>query len=412
MNANLKATYAKYVSLNILGMVGLSCYILADTFFIAKALGTTGLAALNFSISIYSAMHGLGLMLGIGGATHFSISKKDGTSFSHTVFLGAVFAFLLVLTGLFFTTPLSRMLGADDVTLPLTRIYLSTILVFSPCFIFNNILLAFVRNDENPRLSTIAMLCSSISNILLDYIFLFPLSLGMFGAAFATGISALLSLFVLSLHFFKKKQHFHLVRCRLHFKTFLRLCSYGFSSFIGELASSVSLIVFNLIIFHLEGNIGVAAYGIIANVALIVSSIFNGISQGQQPLASTNYSRGDTGSLQKVLTFSLSTAALFSIVTYAFLSCFAAPVIQVFNSESDLHLFQLAKRGISLYFTGYFFASINIVSIAFFSAISRPKYALLLSLLRSCILLIPAAFLCSALFQMDGVWISDRKSVV
>lgn len=76
MDKNIINKFAKYVSLNILGMIGLSCYILADTFFVSKALGATGVAALNFSISIYSVIHGTGLMIGIGGATRFSILKS------------------------------------------------------------------------------------------------------------------------------------------------------------------------------------------------------------------------------------------------------------------------------------------------------------------------------------------------
>ena len=97
------------------------------------------------------------------------------------------------------------MLGADSSTLPMTTTYLRTILCFAPFFISNNILIAFARNDSAPRLSMAAMLAGSLSNIILDYIFIFPLDMGMFGAAFATGLAPIISMGILSFHFFKRK---------------------------------------------------------------------------------------------------------------------------------------------------------------------------------------------------------------
>lgn len=61
--------FSRYVALNVLGMLGISCYILADTFFVANALGSDGLAALNLAIPVYNFIHGAGLLLGIGGVT-------------------------------------------------------------------------------------------------------------------------------------------------------------------------------------------------------------------------------------------------------------------------------------------------------------------------------------------------------
>ncbi|EGT3617484.1 MATE family efflux transporter, partial [Clostridium perfringens] len=309
----LKLKFMKYVSLNVMGMIGLSCYILADTFFVAEALGTVGIAALNFSISIFSILQGIGLMIGIGGATDFSISKEEKSnsnnkSFTHAIVIGALASLIFIIVAIFFTKQLGILLGADETTLPLTQVYLTTILSFSPFFILNNILLAFIRNDKNPKLSMIAMLVSSFSNIILDYIFMFPLSMGIFGAALATGLSPIISLCILSSHFIFKKQSFHLAKCKIHFRRILRIISLGFSSFVGELASAIALITFNLIILKIEGNVGVAAYGIVANVALIATAIFVGISQGVQPLASKYYSKKDMLSVNLILKYTIITS--------------------------------------------------------------------------------------------------------
>ncbi|MDF2804987.1 MAG: Na+-driven multidrug efflux pump [Anaerocolumna sp.] len=126
--------FMKYVSLNVLGMIGLSCYILADTFFVAKGLGSNGLTALNLSISIYSFIHGTGLMIGIGGATSFAIlkalkkSKEGSTVFTNAAIIGLIAGVIYMFIGIFLSQDLSKLLGADEATLPLTNVYLKTLL--------------------------------------------------------------------------------------------------------------------------------------------------------------------------------------------------------------------------------------------------------------------------------------------
>lgn len=407
----LKLKFMKYVSLNVIGMIGLSCYILADTFFVAEALGTVGIAALNFSISIFSILQGIGLMIGIGGATDFSISKQEKSnsnnkSFTHAIVIGAVASFIFIIVAIFFTKQLGILLGADEATLPLIQVYLTTILSFSPFFILNNILLAFIRNDKNPKLSMIAMLVSSFSNIVLDYIFMFPLSMGIFGAALATGLSPIISLCILSSHFISKKQSFHLAKCKIHFSRVLRIISLGFSSFVGELASAIALITFNLIILKIEGNVGVAAYGIVANVALIATAIFVGISQGVQPLASKYYSKKDMISVNLILKYTIITSIIVSAAIYIVIYSNRNIIISMFNSENNKQLATLASVGIKIYFIGYIFAGINIISAAFFSATSKAKEAMIVSTLRSCVILIPIVLIFSMIFKMNGVWLS------
>lgn len=154
-------------------MIGLSCYIIADTFFISKAIGATGIAALNFSISIYSIISGLGFMIGMGGATRYSILKtrekydKANQTYTLSISIGLIIGLILIIIGILWSRPLADVLGADATTIDMTNAYLKTILVFAPFFIVNNTLLAFIRNDYNPRLAMIAMLAGSFSNIAL-----------------------------------------------------------------------------------------------------------------------------------------------------------------------------------------------------------------------------------------------------
>lgn len=410
MKRTLIKDFAKYVSLNVLGMIGLSCYILADTFFVAKALGARGLAALNLSISIYSVIHGTGLMIGIGGATRFSIlrSQKDDRAdliFASCVKLGLIMGVIFAAIGIFGSGALAGLLGADETTLPLTKTYLTTILCFSPFFIMNNIGLAFVRNDNNPRLSMNAMLTGSISNIILDYIFMFPLKLGMFGAAFATGLAPILSLGVLCAHFISKNNRIKYVRHRMKWGIIGEIYSIGLSAFITEVSSAVVLITFNLVILEIEGNIGVAAYGIVANIALVAVSIFTGIAQGIQPLISKSYGLRNYKMLTKVLAYAVATSVMVAAVLYSGLYFNAERVIGIFNSEGLSEVTQIAKTGIEIYFIGFFFAGINIIMTMYLSATEYVREAFFLSIARGYVIIVPLVLVLSRIWRMKGVWL-------
>jgi len=412
MGKNIFKNFIKYASLNVLGMIGLSCYILADTFFISKALGATGLAALNFSISIYSVIHGTGLMIGIGGATRYSIlksrndDKRANVIFTTCMKLGIFLGAILAIIGIFGSKSLALLLGADISTLPLAKTYLTTILCFAPFFIINNILLAFVRNDNNPNLSMIAMLTGSFSNIVLDYIFIFPLGMGMFGAAFATGLAPIIGIGIMSIHFIKGKNNFSFINSRIRWSSICDISSLGLSAFITEFSSAVVLITFNLVILRLKGNLGVASYGIVANVALVGISIFSGIAQGIQPLVSKGYGMDNYEVLKKVMKYALITSL--SIASLIYLTVFynTDNIIGIFNSEQNLEVAQIAKTGLRIYFIGFFFAGINIIIAMYLSATERAKDAFIISITRGCIIIVPLVLLLSSTLKMTGIWLA------
>lgn len=412
MEQSVLKNYTKYVSLNILGMMGLSCYILADTFFVSMALGAAGLAALNFSIGIYSLIHGTGLMIGIGGATRYSILKSQNEGkqinavFTTSLKLGILLGVLFAITGVLGSGPLAVLLGADAATLPLTKAYLSTILYFAPFFILNNVMLAFVRNDNNPKLSMIAMLTGSLSNIILDYIFMFPLGMGMFGAAFATGLAPVISLVVLSAHFIQGKSGLRWLRSRVQWKAVRDILGLGLAAFITEVSSAIVLITFNLVILGLEGNLGVASYGIVANIALVGISVFTGIAQGIQPLISKAYGSGDGITIKKLLRYAVITSLALASAIYTLVFFCSDEMINVFNSEQNPAIALLARDGLRIYFAGFFFAGINIIVCMYLSAAERGLNAFIVSVARGCVVLVPMVFMLSRILGMLGVWLA------
>ena len=409
MNQTLK-DYARYASLNVLGMIGLSCYILADTFFVSLGMGANGLTALNLAIPVYNFINGAGLMIGMGGGTKYSIaqSQKDGKTanqvFTHAAMLTISVAMIFFLVGVFGTETLVRALGADAQVFDMSRTYLRVLLMFAPMFMMNNLLLCFVRNDGSPQLSMAAMITGSLSNVVLDYVFIFPMGMGIFGAAFATGLAPIISMGVLSTFFIKKKNHFKLTRCRIRLGRLWGILSNGVPSFVTEASSGIVMIVFNQIILGLEGNTGVAAYGVIANLSLVVVAIYTGISQGIQPILSRNYGMGNRKSVSDILRYAMLTMLAISAVVYGVVFFGADQIAAIFNSEGDAALQAIAVKGLKYYFTAVAFAGFNIILSVYYTSTEYVRPAYVISLLRGFILIIPMAFTLSRLFGITGVW--------
>ncbi len=408
---NLKK-FLQYTSLSVLGTLGVSCYILADTFFISKGLGINGLAALNLAIPIYNFIHGTGLMLGMGGATRFCIRKSQGKKdemnriYTNTIYLAIMFSIVFVMIGLLFDKELALLLGADKNILNMTITYLRWLLLFSPAFIANDILLCFIRNDDNPRLAMTAMLIGNFSNIILDYVFIFPVQMGIFGAIFATGLSPVISILMMLPHWIKGKNTFHLTRTKMKASIAGQILALGFPSLIAQLSSGIVMITFNAIILKLEGNTGIAAYGVIANISLVVVAVYTGISQGVQPLISHFYGQNNDKLVRTMLHYSLRTMITLSLLIYLLIYILAQPITSVFNSEGSPELQRIAVTGLKEYFVSSGFVGYNIILATFFTSVEKAFPAHILSILRGLILIIPMAFLLSAIAGMTGVWLT------
>lgn len=409
---NILKDFTKYVSLNVISMIGLSFYILADTFFIANGVGSIGLTALNLVLQLWSLMSGFGLMIGIGAGISYSIKRGKNSEkgankvFTHAMLMGVSIGAIITIIGVIFSYDIVVILGADELVAPLASKYLKTLLSFSCIFIVNSIITAFVRNDNNPKLAMIAMTIGSLSNVILDYIFIYPFKLGMFGAALATGATPILSLLILSLHFIKKKNNFKLIKCKINFAYMKRIISLGVPSFITEVSSGLIILLFNFTILKISNNTGVAAYGIIANLALIVISIFTGIAQGIQPIISKSYGEGKIKNIRTIFKYGIITAIILGVGCYLFGLIFSEEIVNLFNSEGDKVLLSMAIGGINIYFSAFIFMGINIVTTSFFASINKPKESFAISMIRGLIIVMPLILLLPNFLGMTGVWLT------
>ncbi len=410
-NSTLAGEYIKGAAFGILGMLGISIYILADTYFIATGIGNEALASLNIAIPIYGLLTGIGLMLGIGGATRFTILRTRGEYgaskevFTNTLILGGVISLGMTLAGVFYAEELTRLLGADQSIFPMTKTYLQTVLLFSGFFIMNNIFVAFVRNDNNPRIAMLGMVIGSFGNIVLDYIFIFPLQLGMLGAALATVTAPAVGL-ILMIHYWRKHSvHLRLKRPGGFLTDWKEMIRLGFSAFVTDFSNGLVILLFNLTILGIAGNMGVAAYGVVANIALVIVAIYIGMGQGIQPLVSQAFGEKRIEDLKRILKWTVAVTLGMGILTYAGGAIFAPGILRVFNSEGDPAMSRLGVEGIRVYFLAFPFMGINITLGAFFAAVSLGKPSIRISLLRGMLLMIPLVLILPRWLEMLGVWL-------
>ena len=314
---------------------------------------------------------------------------------------------VLVVFGLLFSQPLARLLGAEERILPMCAVYLRTAFLFAPFFILNHILVAFVRNDGNPKLAMAAMLVGSLSNIVLDYLFLYPLNMGIFGAALATGTAPIIGIAIsLFGHILPGRSRFKAAPTGLSLRKMAAVAGLGIAAFINEFSSGITLVVFNLLVMHAAGTVGVAAYGVVANLALVVLSIFTGISQGSQPLLSHAYGMQDLDVVRRVYRKALALASVLGLAALVAALLFPGQLVALFNSEGNAALQAIAEPGLKLYFVGFLFVGFNFVTAALLGATEQAGASFRVSFFRGCLGIVPAACLFASLFGMTGIWLS------
>lgn len=411
LDGNIKKTFFRYLISSVGGMLGISLYILGDTMIVGRGIGSVGLAALNVSIPINNVFNGMGLLFGIGGSTALSIDKgrRDSKSlndiFSKSMIMAFTVGVILTLIRIFFLDELADILGASDVTLSMVKDYLGVIMSFSIAFLLNVCLTVFVRNDGAPRLAMAAMLTGSFLNLILDYIFVFKFKWGMAGAAFATGLSPIVGLTILSFHFIRRKNTIKFIIPKSNWKIVRRIVSNGGSSFIVELSAGIVIFVFNLSLARITGDIGISAYSIIANLSLIFAAIFTGVGQAIQPIVSYNYGADRMDRVYETVKFSIYTSLGLGILFYSLGLFFPKFLVFVFI-DADAELLAMTVRGIRLYFLAFIFMGLNIVLTSYIQSKEHARVSLIISLARGFVFIVIILAILPRIIGIDGVWLT------
>ncbi|HCX65777.1 MAG TPA: MATE family efflux transporter [Eubacteriaceae bacterium] len=392
-------------------MVVTSLYNFVDRIFIGNApdLGANGLAGITISFPVMILMMALGILFGVGGATLFSIKLGEGKKDVAEKALGNALGSLLIaalvycIVGQIFMDPILRLFGASDTILPYARDYMRVIFIGAIFMMTSLGMNNFIRADGNPKVAMITMFFGAGLNIILDPIFIFGLNMGMTGAALATALAQLASFLWIMRYFLKDKGNVKLNKAYIkpEWSIVKQIVSLGTPGFALQLANSLLNTVLNRNLLLLGGDIAVGGMGIINSLMALLLMPVIGLRQGVQPIISFNYGAQNYDRVKTATKQSIFAGTGIVLAGYTLTRIFPEELILMFNQNPDLVEFGVYALGIWFLFLPV--VGFQIVASNFFQAIGRPKSAMILTLSRQAILLIPALFIFPIFWGMEGL---------
>lgn len=405
----VKQLFFQYLLPSICGTMVTSIYVLADTIIIGKGIGIDAMAALNIVLPLFNIFFGTGLLFGVGGSVLMSIARgqndlKTGERyFTMATLLNAATCILYTIFFLLFIEKIARFLGATNITMPYVMDYAPPILLGISFFSFSTFLQTFVRNDGAPKLAMIGVVSGGILNVVLDIIFVFPLNMGMKGAAIASVLGSVTTCAILIFHFFSKRNG---LKFNFHGLTpafAIQIYKNGFTSFLLEVLTGFVMFIFNLQLLKYVGDIGISMYGVITNCSIVIMCLCNGINQASQPIISINYGAGLHERIHTVKRLGLQTALVICAVP-ALLGLIVPDMFTYIFLHPNKEILALSQSAIRIYFSGFFVTGINMFVIGYFQSTVKPQYSLLLCLSRGCILSLLFVYTLPVFFHVNGIW--------
>ena len=340
---SLLAQFLRFSSATVASLMVFSLYSIVDGLFVAKGVGDYAMAAVNLAVPFTNVMFSIAVTFAVGTSTILSIYLGQGNRehanrlFSQNLVLLAIIGLTITALVLVFLEPFALLLGAEEETLGYTMSYLRGLAPFAICFIVSYNLEILVKTDGRPMLAILTVCIGCLTNCVLDYVAIFVLNWGAWGAAFATGLSQLLTCVIYITHFFGKHTTFHLVRFRPEGSIYRRLIPIGLADGVTELCNGVMIFLFNHVILRCIGTDGLVSYTIIAYTNTLVVNIMLGVSQGSQPLVSFQYGRKDPEKYRRLLRYGLITVAIMTAVCFAGIFLLAPQLVHIFlGSEKPL----------------------------------------------------------------------------
>ena len=406
---SVNKVYLKYLIPTLLGMLSNSIYCIVDIYFVSAGSGSQGLAAMNICMPVFTILSCVGLLFGVGGATIMSISQGSGDmntrnkAFSVSVFMMLIVGLLFSVFGVLFRKEFAYLLGSDDQLLPLVLEYLTPVMCSALPFVLMYSLSVLLRADNNPKLAMAALMVGNISNIILDYVFVSVFHMGIFGASVATSIAPVLSLIAASFHFILRKNTVHFKLRSFDPKVIGRILSVGIGSGIMELSAGAIIFMFNSAILNLGGEVYLAAYAVITNIAYVFKGLLNGFAQAAQPLISTNFGWGIIKRCSKSLRVCLIYSSVFCIVCYGIITVVPGFIVSFF-SNGDTNMEAIASKGMIMYFSSLLFTGINTMLMYFFQSIEQGRKSLLLAVCKGFLFVTLGLWILTSFMGVEGVW--------
>ncbi|MDL2236424.1 MATE family efflux transporter [Christensenellaceae bacterium OttesenSCG-928-K19] len=409
---------AKFAIPGIISLVVNALYNIVDQIFIGQGVGYIGNSATNVVFPITVITLAFALMIGDGGAAFLSLKLGEKDTKSAQKGVGNALM-LSIIVGVLFLVLFSALLpqtmsvfGATDAIMPYALEYGGVIVFGLPFVIVGTALNSMIRADGSPKFAMFSMILGAVINTILDPIFIFVFDMGVGGAALATIIGQGAS-FALSLSYIVKFKTVKITRktMRLEGKICKKVLGLGISSFITQVAITIVVIVTNNLLAsygaqsQYGAEIPLAVMGIVMKVNQILIGIIVGIGTGAQPILGYNYGAKNYDRVKQTFRLAIVLASVVSAIGFVLFNFFPEGIIGLFGSEDALYN-EFAVKAFRLFLMLCIFNGFQTVSGIYFQATGRPVKASLLSLSRQILILVPAAFLLSYLFGVDGVLMS------
>lgn len=409
LTKNIKKLYHKYLFASFGSAIITSVYVTVDMVATGQYEGPLGAAALSVISPMWNVFIGIGILLGIGGSILMSKYRAEHKKqqanefFTISVVAGAVMAVLITVVFALFKERIAYLCGADDEILPYVLSYAKWLTIAIPFFLMGTILSAFIRNDEAPFLTTIAVVCGGILNIFGDIFFVFVCDMGIAGAAVATMLGQILTVIILCSHFFGKRCSLRILMPAQFFKKLGKAVSMGFSPFVVELSFGVIVLLFNNQIMRYFGATELAVFGVIINIAILVQALFYSIGQAIQPIISSNLGAGEFERIYSILKLSMRTAVMMGLGFFLLIYVFPQTILKIYMDTTN-EILLIGPEIMRKYAWAFLLMGVNIVASYYFQSLMQSRKSLIISLLRGFFLCLVLIILLPALAGADAIW--------
>ena len=397
---------------SIVMMIVTSVYSIVDGFFVSNCVGKNAFAALNLVFPVLMALSAFGFMVGTGGsaliAKMLGEGRRDEANGVFSLFVIILAAGGTVLAAVFFVflRPVAYAVGATDLTIGDCMVYGRILLVSLPLFMLQNSFQSFLATAEKPGLGLRVTVFSGLTNIVLDFLLVYVLSLGLAGAALATAFSQIVGAVIPLVYFLRENDSpLRLTRPLFDFRALRRACYNGSSEMVSNLSGSLVGILYNVQLMSIAQEDGVSAYGVLMYVDFIFKAFFFGYSIAVTPVVGYHYGAQNHAELKSLLRKSLVITLLVSLLMTGVSIALAGPIADLFVGY-DAGLHAMTVNALRIYSISFLVFGFNIFGSAFFTGLNDGTMSALISFLRTLVFQIAAILLLPIWLDIDGIWLA------
>lgn len=411
LTSNVKALYRKYLIASLGSALVITIYSFVDTIAVGQSEGPPGTAAMAVITPIFGILVFLGILFGIGGSVLMNNAKGDGKEekgnayFTTALLLVIGFtAFTWVLFALF-SQPILFFFGANQETLPMVMRYAKWLIRCWPVFIFSTFIGAFVRNDNAPGLVMAGVIIGGCFNIFGDWFFVFPLGMGMEGAAIATVLGTTLQCLIICSHLFRKRCGLKLAKPFRMGKAIRKIFVIGIGASLLDLGTVVLATMTNNQILRYGSETELAIYGVMTTIAALVQAMYCGVGQAIQPLVSANFGAKQFGRVKQFLKMALVTVALMGTLFTLVTECLPVPIVKLFMDATP-EVLAATPNSMRLYSLLYLFLGFTVLSTYYLQSVMRDRASMAIAVLRSLVVSGILLYILPLFWGINGVWLA------